>query len=124
MSQYSDLVYLPVYRKMDDHSSISVCFLCKKEVSGDDGVNVTRGLETLVKVSKERKDNHDKFLQQQSSVHMHELCRKRYTLKRNESFPYKNFVPDETKRFDHLNSPQKKKPRDSFDFKSNCVLTN
>ena len=123
MLQYFNFVYLPVCRKMGDDSRILACFLCKEEISRDNGVNVTRSLENLVSVSKKRNDNHRKFLEKQSSVLMHQQCRRRYILKRNGSFLYKNFIPDVTKRFDHLNSPKRKRSRESpFDYKANCIF--
>lgn len=57
------LVYFSCYRKMEVNSATPVCFLCKEDVSGDDAVTVTRGLENLIIVSKERKDNHHLFLE-------------------------------------------------------------
>lgn len=116
------LVCFACYRKMEVNSGTEVCFLCEKPVSAD-AVTVTRGLENLILVSKERKDKHHIFLEKQTSLQMHKDCRRLYILKRNGSFQCKNFVSDETKKLQQLCSPKKKERRsDGFDFRANCMF--
>ncbi|CAH1105152.1 unnamed protein product [Psylliodes chrysocephalus] len=101
--------------------SVPECFLCKEGVVND-SVNVTRGLENLIRVSKERCDNFHLFLQKQSSVRMHNKCRGRYIIKSRGKFAYNEFDKHSSRRLDHLTSPkrQKKRSHSDFDFKNNC----
>lgn len=102
------LVCFSCYRKMEVNSATAVCFLCKEPVSTD-AVTVTRGLETLIHVSKERKDKHHIFLDKQTSVQMHKQCRRRYILKcRNGGFQCNDFVSDETKKLEQLSQEEKR----------------
>lgn len=103
--------------------SVPECFLCKQGVV-DDGVNVTRGLENLIRVSKKRCDNLHLFLQKQSSVRMHNKCRDRYIIKSRGKFAYNEFDKHSSRQLDHLTSPKRKKQRShgGFDFQNNCLF--
>lgn len=100
-----------------------VCFICREAVSEDD-TTVTRGLDMLIRVSKERGDNHHIFLEKESSLKVHQECRRRYTVRSGEKLVYHEFSKDETTRFDHLTSPKRKKRRSNsaFDFQANCLF--
>lgn len=103
--------------------SIPECFLCKQGIVYD-GVNVTRGLENLIRVSKERCDNLHLFLQKQSSVGMHNKCRDRYIIKSRGKFTYNEFDKHSSRRLDHLTNPKRQKQRShgGFDFQNNCLF--
>ncbi|CAH1099236.1 unnamed protein product [Psylliodes chrysocephalus] len=110
--------------KMETDSGIeTVCFICNETIVYD-GVIVTRGLETLINTSKERKDNHHLMLQGKSSLQMHRTCQKRYTAKSRGYFTNPNITSLPTKPLDHLISPKRKKVRESsrFDFVVNCLF--
>lgn len=103
-----------------------VCFICDEPLI-ENVVKVARGLETFINVSKFRKDNHHVFLEKQSSVEVHERCRKRYSvMKRGKlGIGNKGFTKDSTTRYDHLVSPKRKKRREScprFNFQANCFF--
>lgn len=112
--------------EVDDESSTPVCFICDEPLI-EDVVKVTRGIQTFINVSKSRQDNHHVFLEKVSSVNVHERCRKRYSVMKNGKLEIgnKRFTKDETRRYDHLVSPKRKKKREScppFDFQANCFF--
>lgn len=109
---------------MDMESGINtLCFVCNETIMYD-GVIVTRGMETLIETSKERKDNHHVMLQGKSSLQMHRSCQKRYTAKSRGKFTNPNLTSPPTKPLAHLLSPKRKKVRECsrFDFASNCLF--
>lgn len=109
----------------EDECDLTVCFICNEDLT-EDTVTVTRGLKTLIDVSKMRDDNHHLFLQKQSALEMHRKCRLKYIAMKNDRLNYANshFVQDSTKRFDPLQSPKRKKRRESpgIDFRANCMF--
>ena len=64
-------------------SSSSDCFICKKSLSERDTVNVTRGLNNLISVSKKRKDGAHLLLEKVKEIEVHTECRREYIKERN-----------------------------------------
>jgi len=59
----------------------SICFLCDEELSAEEAVTVTKGLDTIRKSSVQRGDRIAERLTGLSSINVHTICRKTYTRK-------------------------------------------
>lgn len=109
-------------------ASNELCWVCNKALSVEATTKVNQnGLETIVKVSKEkRKDDHHQHLaKRQLPFEMHSKCREKYTMKRpNGELNYPDLTKTTpTRSFPY--SPTKSKVRKSlehFDFRNNCFI--
>lgn len=108
-----------------DQSDNIVCFICEKDCESDNPktVNVTRGIETLKRVSLERNDERHKVLIDKNTIKVHVKCREKYALKKNGKFIY-SYSPFNFNAWKF--SPAKKKLRrfsNNFcDFKKNVLF--
>lgn len=115
-----NLFFVLVFKQVN----MDTCLICHKDFSDGEGkCVVTRGLETLIKVSKERNDDKHKIWSNKSAVELHVECRKKYTLKKNGT-SYSNVGTNENENT-HNFSPQKSKMRklnNAFDFLTKCFI--
>lgn len=108
-----------------DQSDNIVCFICEKDCESDNPktVNVTRGIETLKRVSLERNDERHKVLIDKNTIKVHVKCREKYALKKNGKFIY-SYSPFNFNAWKF--SPAKKKLRrfsNNFcDLKKKCFI--
>lgn len=110
----------------DEEGENIVCFICEQDLesaNSNEIINVSRGLETLKKVSLERKDGRHKAFEDVNCIKVHVLCRKKYTERRNGKLKF-DFSPANSNAWQF--SPAKKKLRRSSDgfseFSQRCFI--
>lgn len=95
-----------------------LCFICANTLSEGDLVNVVRGFKTLRDASIARNDGHIDFLNNLTSVSVHDSCRKVYV--------NKNCIAASIRR--RLEAPEPSTPstsfkrNETFDFKNLCLF--
>lgn len=94
----------------------NTCVICNQEVKND-GVNVTKGINSLIKSSIERKDEIHKLLANVDVIKVHNICRQNYTRPSNIKAALKsqNSEPSTSQRF-------LRELQNTFDFKHDCLL--
>ena len=94
----------------------TTCFICNKSVSEGETSKVTKGLETLIRVSKERKDEAYTFLQNVGMIEVHKACRHEYIKQRN----IEKHIKQKAEQVDDRSL--RSSSSDTFNFKQECFI--
>ena len=94
----------------------NICVICNEEVK-DAGVTVTKGINTLIKCSIERKDEIHRLLVNVDVIKVHTVCRQNYTRPSNIKAALKAQNSESSTSQRLLRELDTK-----FDFKHDCLL--
>lgn len=92
-----------------------ICIFCKKELE-DSAVTVTKGLQTIIRTSIERKDSIHLALRNVNIIKVHNECRKQYTRPSNIKSAIQSLQQATTSQ--HCLRELENK----FNFKRDCVM--